>query len=165
MLEMISVVIALASLGLTILLERKKITAEYRQIREEMRVKAAYKQKAALESPAPKPIIVSKAEQYRDASKTFLSVALEILKTFVTVIGSSFSFVFIAARFYIAFEIPTDIFFGIFYAVIFWGSMLVGLIYGVVVLRKKTWGFIFKFFGVAMLCYFILLVISVIVRS
>ena len=165
MLEMISIVIAVASLSLTILLERKKIIAEYRQIREEMRIKAAYKQKAAPESHSPNPVIIPKMKQYRDASKTFLSSVLGILKTFVAVIGSSFFFVFIAARFYIAFEIPTDIFFGIFYAVIFWGSMLVGLIYGVVVLRKKTWGFIFKFFGVAMLCYFILLVISVIVRS
>jgi hypothetical protein len=163
--DMFGAVFSIASFGLAIFLERKNIIAEYRQIREEMRIKAAYKQKAASESHAPQPVIVPKMKQYRDASKTFLSSVLGILKTFVAVIGSSFSFVFIAARFYIAFEIPTDIFFGIFYAVIFWGSMLVGLIYGVVVLRKKTWGFIFKFFGVAVLCYFILLVISVIVRS
>ena len=163
--DMFDVFISIASLSLAVFVERKNIIAEYRQIREEMRIKAAYKQKAVPEIHSPQPVIVPKMKQYRDASKTFLSSVLGILKTFVAVIGSSFSFVFIAARFYIAFEIPTDIFFGIFYAVIFWGSMLVGLIYGVVVLRKKTWGFIFKFFGVAVLCYFILLVISIIVRS
>ena len=163
--EMFGVVIAVASLGLTILLERKKITAEYRQIREEMRIKAAYKQKIAAQSHSPKPVIIPKMEQYRAASRNFQSILLEILKTFVAVIGSSFSFVFIVGLFYSTFEISTDIFFGFLYAIIFWGSMLVGLIYGVLVLRKKTWAYIFKFFGVVAFICFILVAIFVVFRS
>ncbi len=162
MLEMISVVIAVASLSLTILLERKKITAEYRQIREEMRIKAAYKQKAAPESHSPKPVIIPTMEQYRAASKTFLSIALEILKTFVAVICTPISFVLVVTLIYVIFQLPTD---GNFSSIIFWGSIPAGLIYGAVVLRKKTWGSIFKFFGVLVLGSSILVVIYALIRS
>ena len=132
--DMFDVVIAFASFGLFVFLERKNIIAEYRQIREEMRIKAAYKQKAASESHSPQPVIIPKMKQYRDASKTFLSVALEILKTFVSVIGTPFFFIFVLIIVSIVFDWSTD---GNFYSLMYWGSMLAGLIYGAWVLRKK----------------------------
>jgi len=142
--DMFGAVFSIASFGLAIFLERKNIIAEYRQIREEMRIKAAYKQKAASESHAPKPVIVPKMEQYRDASKTFLSIALEILKTFVAVIGTPIFFIFVLILVSVIFDWSTD---GNFYSLMYWGSMLAGLIYGAGVLRKKAWRHIFKFFG------------------
>lgn len=155
--DMFGVIISITSLGLAVFLERKNIIAEYRQIREEMRIKAAYKQKAASESHSPKPVIIPKMEQYRAASKTFLSVALEILKTFVSVIGTPFSFVFIVLMISIVFDLPT--YNGSFISIMFWGSMFAGLIYGARILRKKTWGYIFIFFGGIVLCSLILIFI------
>jgi hypothetical protein len=75
----------------------------------------------------------------------------------VSVIGTPFSFVFVVLLISMIFDLPADK--GSFVSIIFWGSIPAGLIYGTVVLRKKTWGSIFKFFGGMVFGNFILVVI------
>lgn len=157
--EMLGVVIAVISLGLTILLERKKITTEFREIREGIKKKVVIKQQVTPKDPSPKPI---PAPQTKDQPipTGFQSTMLDIIKTFVAIAGGTSSFAFVVFGYYVTFNLPSN---DGYYILILPSAMLAGFIYGVGVLRKKTWTYILRYLGIVFLSTLIIVLISVVI--
>jgi hypothetical protein len=142
--EMLGVVIAVISLGVTLLAERKKISAEITEIREGMKGKSVVRQQVTSDNPAPKarPALQVEAQPPQTG---FQSTVLDILKTFVAIVGGTWSFACVVAVYYVIFDMPTN---DGYYILILPGAMLAGFIFGVGVLRKRTWRSIWKFLGI-----------------
>lgn len=157
--EMLGVVIAVISLGVTLLIERKKISAEIREIREGMKGDVEVKQQVIPDKATSKSEPVLQAETPSELTG-FQSTALAILKTFVAIVGGTLSFAWVVVGFYMTFDMPTND--GV-YDLILTGVMLVGFIYGIGVLRKKTWRHILKFLGIVFFGVLLIVLISVVI--
>lgn len=155
--EMLGVVIAVISLGVTLLIERKKISAEIREIREGMKGDAKVKQQVIPDKPAPKGEPISQLET-PPASTGFQPVAMDILKTFVAIVGGTLSFAWMVIGFYITFDMPTN---DGYYDLILTGAVLIGFIYGIGVLRKRTWRSIWKFLGIVFFGILFVVLVSI----